>query len=139
MKIVKQLLTSDLKDLIYSGFKEYAIEEVGQDGVGDPVAFIALQNNECIGAVVIQPFWGALHIKYVWVTKSFRKQKIGTLLMQEACAYGINLGYPFAFIETMSFQALEFYQKLGFTLEFTRNGYVGDLAFHYLKKELFRQ
>ena len=33
---------------------------------------------------------------------------------------------PFAFVETMGFQALEFYEKCGFKLEFTRAGYARD-------------
>jgi len=134
MDIVKKPLTTELKDKIYSGFKELAIQAVGQDGIGDPLAFVAMQTNEYIGAVVLQPFWGALRIKYVWVDKAYRKKKIGTLLMQQAFEYGMNLNFPFAFVETMSFQALEFYQKLGFTLEFTRHGYSKGLEFHYLRK-----
>lgn len=134
MEIIQQPLTTELKDRIYSGFKEHAIQVMGQDGLGDPIAFIAMENNELIGAVVIQPFWGTLHIKYVWVKEAYRGKKIGTLLTQRVCEYGSKLNYPFAFVETMSFQALEFYQKQGFTLEFTRSGYADGLAFHYLKK-----
>jgi 8-oxo-dGTP pyrophosphatase MutT (NUDIX family)/GNAT superfamily N-acetyltransferase len=134
MEIIQQPLTTELKDKIYSGFKEHAIQVTGQDGIGDPIAFISRENNELIGAVVVQPFWGTLHIKYVWVKEAHRRKKIGTLLTQKACEYGSNLNYPFAFVETMSFQALGFYQKLGFTLEFTRSGYADGLAFHYLKK-----
>lgn len=43
---------------------------------------------------------------------------------------------PFAFVETMSFQALDFYRKMGFELEFTRSGYKHGTAFHYLRKLL---
>jgi len=134
MEIIQQPLTTELKNRIYSGFKEHTIKVMGQDGFGDPIAFIAIENNDLIGAVVAQPFWGTLHIKYVWVKEAYRGKKIGTLLTQRACEYGRNLNYLFAFVETMSFQALEFYQKLGFTLEYTRSGYAEGLAFHYLRK-----
>jgi len=39
----------------------------------------------------------------------------------------------------MSFQALEFYQKMGFELDFTRPGYAHGTSFHYLSKKLISQ
>lgn len=39
-------------------------------------------------------------------------------------------------VETMSFQAPEFYQKMGFKIEFSRPGYAKNNCFHYLKKNL---
>ena len=46
MEIIQQPLTTELKDRIYSGFKEHAIQVMGQDGLRDPIAFIAMENNE---------------------------------------------------------------------------------------------
>lgn len=42
----------------------------------------------------------------------------------------------FAFVETMSFQALEFYQKMGFKQDFVRTGYAHNTSFHYLSRKL---
>jgi len=135
MNIVQEHLTDELKKKIYAGFKEHAIESAGQDGMGDPIAFVSKENNEYVGAVVVQPFWGTLHIKYVWVRGDKRNQQIGKSLLEAAFEYGQAQNYPFAFVETMSFQALGFYQKMGFALEFTRHGYADGLAFHYLRKD----
>lgn len=137
MEILKQPFTEELKHKVGLGLKEHAIEVMGQDGIGEPVAFVAIENNEYIGAVVAQPFWGAWHIKYVWVNKTHRRRQIGTRLLEKSCEYGKNLNYLFAFVETMSFQALEFYQKMGFTLEFSRGGYTNGVFFHYLRKDFF--
>ena len=56
--------------------------------------------------------------------------------MKNALKYGKENKCPFAFVETMSFQALDFYQKLGFQLEYTRTGYAHGTSFHYLRKDL---
>lgn len=134
MNITRQPLTSELKQEIYAGFKEHAIESMGFDGLGDLICFAAKDKSLYLGAIVFQPFWGALHIKYIWVNKKYRNNKIGSQLMEKAFEYGKNTRCAFAFVETMSFQAMEFYQKLGFQLEFTRSGFTKGLQFHYLQK-----
>lgn len=61
---------------------------------------------------------------------------MGVRLMECALKYGSDKACPFAFVETMSFQALGFYRKMGFELEFTRSGYKHGTSFHYLQKLL---
>jgi ribosomal protein S18 acetylase RimI-like enzyme len=56
--------------------------------------------------------------------------------MESALKYGRGNKCLFAFVETMSFQALDFYRKVGFELEFTRSGYKHRTLFHYLRKAL---
>ena len=134
--IQRQLLTPDLKKQIYDGFSRHAIAMTGYNEISEPEAFFALDGEGLAGAVVVEKFWGALHVKYVYVEDVYRGQGLATRLMEEAFAYGREQKCPFAFVETMSFQALGFYQKIGFQLEFTRSGYSHETSFHYLRKEL---
>lgn len=135
MEIKQQLLTEDLKKQIYAGFSRHAIAMTGHDEKFESVAFVAMDGQVMAGAIVVELFWGALHIKYVYVEDQYRAQKLGTQLMEKAFNYAAEHKCPFAFIETMSFQALEFYEKCGFKLEFTRSGYAYGTSFHYLKKD----
>lgn len=137
IEITKELLTEGLKRQIYEGFSQHAIEETGYDEKFDPVAFIArTKNGQFAGAVVGELFWGTFHIKYVYVVKEYRGQKIASELVEKALKYSKENKCSFAFVETMSFQALDFYQKLGFQLEYTRAGYAHGAFFHYLRKDL---
>lgn len=136
IEIKRSPLTQDLKNQVDKGFSSHAIAMVGHDEKFDPVAFIATEDDVIAGVVVGQLFWGTLHVKYVFVDESYRGKGLGTRLMEQAIAYGCAHQCPFAFVETMSFQALGFYQKLGFQLEFTRSGYKHGTAFHYLRKDL---
>lgn len=132
-----QPLTKELKKQIYDGFSRHAVSITGHDEKFDSAAFTASnQQGAFIGAVVVEFFWGALHIKYVYVEEEYRGCGIATKLMQDALSYGISHQCSFAFVETMSFQALEFYQKTGFVLDFTRSGYKFGTSFHYLSKKL---
>lgn len=136
IEIIQQPLTQDLKNQADLGFSRHAISMVGNDEKFEPVAFVAIDNDHFAGMVVGQLFWGALHVKYVFVDEPYRGMRLGTRLMDQLIAYGRANKCSFAFVETMSFQALGFYQKLGFLLEFTRTGYKHETSFHYLRKDL---
>lgn len=134
--IKQQSLTDDLKKQIYEGFSRHAIAMTGHDEKFDSVAFVAMEGDVLAGSVVVECFWGALHVKYIYIEDSFRGKGLGTRLMERAFKHGFENKCPFAFVETMSFQALEFYKKIGFELEFTRPGYAYETSFHYLRKDL---
>lgn len=136
IEVKEQLLNEDLKRQIYDGFGRHAKAMTGHDEKFDPIAFIANENGHFIGAIVVELFWGALHIKYVYVDDNYRGKRVGTELIKYALKYGKDKKCPFAFVETMSFQALDFYRKAGFELEFTRTGYKYGTSFHYLRKPL---
>jgi GNAT superfamily N-acetyltransferase len=136
IEVKQQALSEDLKKQIYEGFSHHAIAMIGHDEKFDAVAFVANEKGFFSGAIVIELFWGALHIKYVYVEDKYRGHGVATQLMENALKYGRDNKCPFAFVETMSFQALGFYKKMGFALEFTRSGYKHGTSFHYLRKDL---
>jgi ribosomal protein S18 acetylase RimI-like enzyme len=130
-------LSDETKKKIFSGFGRQAIKATGIDGLTeDSVSFEIFDEEEFIGAIVVQIFWEQLHIKYLYLEEKFRGKGIGGQLMHRALQYGETRGCKFAFVETMSFQAPEFYQKMGFEIEFSRSGYAANTTFHYLKKTL---
>ena len=136
IEIRQQPLTDELKKRVNEGFSRHARAMTGHDGMLAAVAFVAREGDAFAGAVVVVPFWGALHVKYVFVEEGYRGKGMASGLMERALKYGCDSGCPFAFVETMSFQALGFYEKMGFELEFTRSGYAHGTSFHYLRKGL---
>lgn len=136
MLIQQQPLSEALKAKIFAGFSRHAIAQTGYDEKFESVAFVAKDQDVDIGAVVVEQFWGSLHIKYVYVDEEWRHKGVGTKLMEQALEYAKSCYCPFAFVETMSFQARKFYEKLGFRVEFTRSGYKHETSFHYLRKDL---
>ena len=133
-------LTEDLRKKVFEGFSRHAIKTTGHDGFR-PVehAFIAYDDGTFAGTVVVEFFWGALGVKYVYVDDKYRNHGLGSRLMKSALDFGREHNCPFAFVSTMSFQALGFYQKMGFQLEFTRTGYAYDTSLHFLRKDLINQ
>ncbi len=109
MKIKQSVLTPELKSQILEAFGTHAIDTIGLNGLTeDPISFEIHENNLSLGCVVVQLFWGELHIKFLLVNEHNRTRGIGTKLMEHALKFGKNRGCHFAFVETMSFQAPEF-------------------------------
>lgn len=136
MEITEEPLTNSLKAIIYDGFSRHSIAETGHDEKHSPICLVARENGEFQGAVTFEIFWGALHIKYAFIEDGNRGKRLGSRLLQQAENWGREHGCTFAFLETMNFQALDFYLKNGYKHEFTRNGFSHNSSFHYLRKEL---
>lgn len=59
-------------------------------------------------------YGGWLFVHNLWVAEARRGRGLGTLLMREAEARARALGCHSAWLDTFSFQAPEFYRKLGY-------------------------
>ncbi len=137
LNIQIQPITDDLKKEINGIFAAHALEKTGMDGLKDaPVSFAVHEGDVLAGVIVVQLFWGQLHVKNLAVKKEFRGRGIATDLMEHAHAYGIENGCGFAFVETMNFQAGNFYAKLGYERQFTLAGFAANTSFIYMKKVL---
>ncbi|MBS0185605.1 MAG: GNAT family N-acetyltransferase [Proteobacteria bacterium] len=137
MQIKQSFLTLEVKNQILEALKLHSLQAIGINGLSeDPVLFEIYEKNQLLGCIVVQIFWGALHIKLLFVHENNRGKGIGTQLMTCAFEFGKKQGCSFVFVETMSFQAPEFYQKFGFKIDFIRPGYTKETSFYYLSKKL---
>ena len=77
-----------------------------------------------------------LRIDMLWVSEALRGQGAGSKLMQAAEQEARDRGCRYAQVDTASFQARPFYEKLGYTLRLTLADYVDHYQRHYLTKIL---
>lgn len=104
-----------------------------------PVAYFLRDESGRIVGGVQGSLWGrSVHIDALWVDDSYRGRRFGSRLMQAMEDYAVAYGYPLAYLETTSFQALPFYQGLGYEVfgELPEIS-VGETLF-FLMKELTR-
>jgi ribosomal protein S18 acetylase RimI-like enzyme len=138
--IIQSPLTPEIKKHIYEAFDQHAISCTGIDGLSqEPTVFEVKEyglDSKSLAWIAVQMFWGQLHIKYLLVEENHRHLGYGTLLMDHAFEFAKKQGCKFVFVETMNFQAPDFYQKLGFKIEFVRHGYDKKTSLYYLKKDL---
>ena len=84
-------------------------------------------------------FWNTLHIELLWILKEARGKGIGRLLVEEAERYAIDHGFELALLESTTWQAKPFYEKLGYELMATIPDYPKGHACHFLTKRLVPQ
>jgi GNAT superfamily N-acetyltransferase len=68
---------------------------------------------------------GCIYTDQLWVDQAYRNKGYAHHLMDKIHQYGKEQGCTMATLSTMSFQnALGLYQKLGYKIDFEREGYV---------------
>lgn len=69
-----------------------------------------------IGGLLGATYLGWLTIQIMWLDEAARGQGHGSALLEVAERESVRRGCPRVFVETLSFQALPFYEKCGYTV-----------------------
>lgn len=92
------------------------------------------ETGTMIGGVVGEAELGWLYIDTIWVAASLRHQGLGRRLMTAVEQMAFEQGMRYARLITASFQALPFYQKLGYTVTGqNKNRPYGHITYHLMK------
>jgi ribosomal protein S18 acetylase RimI-like enzyme len=82
--------------------------------------FVALRKHgELNGACIGRALWGWLYVEMLWIASDLRRRGYGKMLLDKAENEARDRGCKHVFLDTFSFQAPEFYRKLGYA-EFGR-------------------
>jgi len=102
-----------------------------------PVNFVLRgEHGDVLGGVLGQ-IWGHwLQVTYLWVSETARGFGHGTRLIENAEAYSRSRGAVGATVETHSFQARPFYERLGYEVFGTLDGYPPGHIKFFLRKAL---
>jgi ribosomal protein S18 acetylase RimI-like enzyme len=102
-----------------------------------PVNFVLRGERGDILGGLLANLWGDwLHVSHLWVSVAVRGAGHGRSLMREAEAYARGKGAIGITLETFSFQARPFYERLGFEVWSTIEGYPPGHTNFLLKKAL---
>ncbi|MGX6960103.1 MAG: GNAT family N-acetyltransferase [Rickettsia endosymbiont of Pentastiridius leporinus] len=125
------------QSIIIKAFNKDAREKKGLTSDLKSFSFSCLdQDKNFIAGVQGVSFWGGFYISSLFVDEKLRNQNYGTLLMKKAEELAGERGCNFIILSTMDFQAKPFYEKLGYSLEFTRHGYEKGSVSYHLRKDL---
>jgi GNAT superfamily N-acetyltransferase len=80
--------------------------------------------------------WRWLYVAKLWVAESQRGRQLGTRLMDAAEAAARARGCTHAYVDTFEYQARPFYEKRGYRLYGTLEGYPPGYRQFYLTKAL---
>ena len=94
------------------------------------------ESGEKLAGLTGQTFGNWLCIHYLFVAESFRRQGIGSKIVMSAEREAQNRGCKYIFVDTFSFQAPKFYEKLGYKCVFSLTEFPYTQERHYYIKEL---
>lgn len=132
--------TADL-EFISQGIQAFNRQAApGIPEVAEDLKFAVFARNaegKIVGGIRANAFWGYLCIELLWLDEAARGSGVGARLMLDAEAFALQHGFTRSRVETTSFQAKPFYEKLGCevygVLEDCPEGHTS----YYLKKQLW--
>jgi len=98
--------------------------------------FLRDRHNHVVGGVMGWVYWGWLQIEFLWIRDDLRGMGYGKDLLLAAEEKALNLGCYQAYLETFSFQAPNFYKKLGYEVFGILEGFPGNHNKYYFRKRL---
>lgn len=100
--------------VIIAGLSAYNASQANGDTPRYFLISVRDQEGQTVGGLVGATYLGWTQVSALWMPDALRGQGIGTDLMARAETLARERGCPRMFLETLSFQALPFYEKLGY-------------------------
>lgn len=126
----------DELNVVNDGLGAFNEQFAGPDNYRPLAIFLRDEQDTVIGGLLGETFWNWLHISILWLREDARGQGYGQQMVTMAEQEAIQRGCTDSFLDTLSFQAPEFYRKLGY-VEFGRqDGLPPGYVRHYLRKSL---
>ncbi|MEB2279431.1 GNAT family N-acetyltransferase [Lysinibacillus xylanilyticus] len=133
--IESEKVTKEEKEHIFQELLKYNLDNIEDKLVKDIGLFVEDEEGNRVAGLIGDTHGNWLEVEYLWVSEKLRGQHIGTELMRNAEKIAINRGCKYAFLNTFSFQAPDFYVKLGYEEEFVLNDYpLTGKRYYYTKK-----
>ena len=123
-------------EILNNGIMEQAEQKKGMKQFDFFAFFLRNEEGTIVGGCAGDNMYGGLFVGQLWVKEQIRGMGYGTKLMQKAEALAKESRCNFMAVNTFDWEALDFYKKLGFFVEFERKGYDKDSIFYFLRKEL---
>ena len=102
----------------------------------EPVKLVARDDQGVVGGLIGQMRWRWLYVAKLWVDERGRGRGIGTELLRAAEDLARSSGCTDVSLDTFEYQARPFYEKLGYELFGTLDGYPPGYRQFYLRKRL---
>jgi GNAT superfamily N-acetyltransferase len=123
-------------DRVAGGLNEFNEKIVGPDRYRPLHIFARDEQGRIAGGLLGGIWWRQLHIDILWLEESQRGQGLGQAILAAAEEEGRRLGCVQVHLDTMSWQAPGFYQKLGYRIFGELDNFPPGFRKYFLVKEL---
>lgn len=98
--------------------------------------YLKNSDGKVVGGILGYSHWGWLFIKQLWVHENIRGKGAGAMLMGSLESAAAERGCEWVWLDTFDFQALPFYEKLGFEIFSTLEDFPKGHKRIFLKKKI---
>lgn len=122
--------------VVREGLLAFNIEHIGQEPQAKSLnLFLRDSTGQVIGGLIGGSRWGWLYIDKLWIQDKYRKLGGGSRLLKAAEAEAIASGCTNIVLDTFSFQAGGFYERHGYEVYATLEGFPpGHRQFFFHKR-----
>ncbi|NUU77615.1 GNAT family N-acetyltransferase [Paenibacillus xylanilyticus] len=98
--------------------------------------FLRNKTGKAIGGIFCATYCDTLYIDNFWIDEEYRNHGNGKTLILQAESIASDMGCKLAHTSTFSYQAPEFYQKMGYEVFGILDEYPEGIVQYFLKKKL---
>ena len=106
---------SDMSAIV-KGLSEFNASKAGGERPNYLLITVRAPEGSVVGGLLGATYLGWLQVQAIWLPDELRGRGYGSTLMDLAETEAIRRGCPRVFLETLSFQALSFYEKRGYSI-----------------------
>ena len=115
---VKGNLTEQQQAIVNDGFEQHSAAQSAPAYQPEKMHWKVETNKQLVAVLTANQLWDWLYIDELWVADDYRHKGYGKELMHSAEAFSQEAGLCGLWLWTQSWQAADFYKKLGYK-EFT--------------------
>jgi ribosomal protein S18 acetylase RimI-like enzyme len=124
------------KRTIFEGLLEYNLERIDDKNPMDLGIYLLDETGNKVAGLIGNTHGNWLSVKFLWVSEKLRGQQIGSKILKQAEKTAKERGCKYAFLDTFSFQAPQFYKKHGYKEVFVLEDYPVTGKRYYFTKNL---
>jgi GNAT superfamily N-acetyltransferase len=127
------------REVVWAGLSVFNRQHAGDDSFAPITLLVRDPSGSVVGGLLGGTYWGWLVVEILWIAEAARHHGLGSQLLARAEQIAIERGCHSAHLDTMSFQAPNFYLQHGYSIF----GVLEDLPRghqrYFLKKDLSAQ
>lgn len=101
-------------EAVGGGIQLFNTQQVGESSEKRLCVVLYAPDQEIVGGVIGETYWGWFYLSLMWVKDGLRGQGYGSRLLERAEEEARRRGVKYVYLDTFSFQAPEFYKKHGY-------------------------
>jgi len=125
----------DASRLLWRGLARFNQKTAGKYHYRRTVLTARSDSGRIVGGLILQSWWKESYIELLWLSERERRRGVGSELVAEAERRARRRGSKLLHLNTYSFQAPRFYEKLGFRCCGRMSGSPkGESRYFYVKR-----